>query len=104
MDYSPSGSAVHGILQQEYWRGLPCPPLGDLPNLRIEPTSLTSLALAGGVFTISTTWEVERSFPVLCCYRLHPGLTVSLLPMILFSLYHLSDSLVYFIASHPHPL
>ena len=67
MDYSPPGSAVHGILQQEYWRGLPCPPLGDLPDPRIAPTSLTSLALAGEVFTISTTWEVERSFPVLYC-------------------------------------
>ena len=23
----------------EYWSGLPCPPLGDLPNPRIEPGS-----------------------------------------------------------------
>ena len=46
--YSPPGSSVHGILQQEYWRGLPCPPPGDLPDPRIEPTSLTSPALAGG--------------------------------------------------------
>ena len=23
MDYSPLGSSVHGILQQEYWSGLP---------------------------------------------------------------------------------
>ena len=32
-------------------------PLGDLPNPRMEPTSFMSLALAGGFFTTSTTWE-----------------------------------------------
>jgi len=31
--------------QQEYWRGLLCPSLGDLPNPGMEPTSP---ALAGG--------------------------------------------------------
>jgi len=39
-----------GISGQEYWSGLPCPPPGDLPNPGIEPTSLTSPALAGGFF------------------------------------------------------
>ena len=29
-----------GFSRQEYWSGLPCPPLGDLPNGGIEPTSL----------------------------------------------------------------
>ena len=33
--------------RQEYWRGLPCPPSGDLPNPGIEPASLMSPALAG---------------------------------------------------------
>ena len=28
-----------GFFRQEYWSGLPFPPLGDLPNLGIEPTS-----------------------------------------------------------------
>ena len=37
-----------GFLRQEYWGGLPFPPLGDLPHPGIEPTSLTSTALAGG--------------------------------------------------------
>ena len=32
-------------------------PLGYLPNPRMEPTSFMSLALAGGFFTTSTTWE-----------------------------------------------
>ena len=41
MDCSPPGSSVHGISQQEYWSGLPCPPPGDLPNRGIEPSSPT---------------------------------------------------------------
>ena len=28
-----------GILQQQYWSRLPCPPPGDLPNSGIEPRS-----------------------------------------------------------------
>ena len=28
-----------GILHQEYWSGLPCPPPGDLPNPDIKPRS-----------------------------------------------------------------
>ena len=42
--------------RQEYWSGLPFPP-GDLSHPGIEPTSIMSPALAGGFFTISTTWE-----------------------------------------------
>ena len=30
MDCSPPGSCVHGILQQEYCSGFPCPPPGNL--------------------------------------------------------------------------
>ena len=40
-----------GFSRQEYWSGLPFPPPGDLPDLEIEPTSLTFPALAGGFFT-----------------------------------------------------
>ena len=36
MDYSPPGSSVHGILQQEHWSGLPFPSLGDLPDPGIK--------------------------------------------------------------------
>ena len=53
MDCCLPGS-VH---RQEYWSGLSCPPLGDLPNPGIEPMSLMSPALAGGFFSTSTTWE-----------------------------------------------
>ena len=40
-----------GFSRQEYWSGLPFPPLGDLPNPGVEPTSPVSPALAGGFFT-----------------------------------------------------
>ena len=43
--------------RQEYWSGLPFPSPGDFPNPGIEPSSLTSPALAGGFFTTSATWE-----------------------------------------------
>ena len=39
-----------GFSRQEYWSGLPCPPLEDLPNPGIKPASLMSPALAGGFF------------------------------------------------------
>ena len=45
------GSSVHGISRQEYWRQLPFPPLGVLPNPSIEPASPVSPALAGRFFT-----------------------------------------------------
>ena len=46
-----------GFSKQEYWSGLPCLPPGDLPSPGIEPTSITSPALAGKSFTTSATWE-----------------------------------------------
>ena len=39
-----------GLSRQEYWSGLPCPPLGDLPDPGIKPMCLTCPALAGGFF------------------------------------------------------
>ena len=38
---------------------LQCSPPGDLPNPRIEPTSLMSPALVGGFFTTSATCEAQ---------------------------------------------
>ena len=71
MDCSPPGSSVFmGFSRQEYWRGLPCPPLGDLPNPGIEPASLTSPALIGGFFAASVTSAAAakslQSCPILC--------------------------------------
>ena len=48
-----------GFSRQEYWSGLLCTPLGDLPNPGIELASLMSPALAGGFFTTSATWEAS---------------------------------------------
>ena len=44
-----------GFSRQEHWSGLPCPPLGDLPNPRIKPESLIFSALVGMFFTTSVT-------------------------------------------------
>ena len=57
VDCSLPGSSVHGILQARIleWVAI-SPPPGDLPNLGMEPTSFMSPALAGGLFTTTTTW------------------------------------------------
>ena len=66
MDCNPPGSSVHGILQQEYWSGLPCPPPGDLPDPGIKPMSLMSPALAGGKMNIFTRKiDSEAEAPIL---------------------------------------
>ena len=60
-----------GCSRQEYWSGLPCPPLGDLPDPGIEPASLMSPAWAGGFFTTSATWEAhiqDTEIYKICCY------------------------------------
>ena len=46
-----------GFSRKEYWSGLPFPPPGDLSDPEIEPESLTSPALADGLFTTSVPWE-----------------------------------------------
>ena len=58
MDCSPPGFSLSmGFSRQEYWSGLSCPPLGDLPNSGIDPMSVTFPALADRFFTTSVTWE-----------------------------------------------
>ena len=49
-----------GFSRQECWSRLSCLPPGDLPNPGIEPTFLTSPALADEFLTTSATWEVPR--------------------------------------------
>ena len=48
-----------GFSRQEYWSGLPFPFLGDLPNPRTKPVSLTSPALAGSFFSTGAIWEAQ---------------------------------------------
>ena len=50
IDYSPTGFSTMVVNRQEYWRRLPCPPPGDLPNPGTEPVSLTSPDLAGCLY------------------------------------------------------
>ena len=61
-----------GFSRQEYWSGLPCSPLGDLPNPGIEPASPMSPALAGGFFTTSATWEALTAGGVRLIYSFTP--------------------------------
>ena len=49
-----------GFSMQEKCSRLPCPPLGDLPDPRIKPTSLLPPVMAGGFFTTSATWQAQR--------------------------------------------
>ena len=67
-----------GFSRQEYWSGLLYPPPGDLPDLGIQPTSLTSPELAGGSSPLEppgkpdvaneseTKVKVTQSCPTLC--------------------------------------
>ena len=48
-----------GFSGQEYWSGLQCPLLGDLPDPGIEPVSHVS-CVAGEFFTNCTPWEVQH--------------------------------------------
>ena len=43
--------------RQEYWRGVPFPPPGDLSNPGVEPASLASLTLEGRFFTAAPPGE-----------------------------------------------
>ena len=53
--------------RQEYWRGLPCPPPGDLPNPEMESMSP---ALAGGFFTTAPPGDKTQNLCPLGIYIL----------------------------------
>ena len=55
MDCSLPGSSAMEFSSQEYWRGMSCPPPGDLSDPGIEPVSLISPALASRFFTNCAT-------------------------------------------------
>ena len=57
-----------GFSRQEYWSGLPCPPLGDLPDPGIECMSLRPPALVCRFFTTSATWEAHRQISMALPY------------------------------------
>ena len=66
-----------GLSMQEYWSGLPCPPLGDLLNPEIKPESLVSPALAGGFLTTSTSWETCELLRVVKLTETEGGMVVA---------------------------
>ena len=51
-----------GLFRQEYWSGLPFPPLGNLPDPRTEPASPVSLALQA--YSLPTEPSGKPSDPV----------------------------------------
>ena len=54
-----------GFSRQKYWSGLPCPPLGNLPNPGINSCLLGLLHWQAGVFTTSATWEAQSSYTLI---------------------------------------
>ena len=56
-----------GFSRQDYWKGLPFPPPGDLPNPGIEAFSPEAPALAGGFFTTESPGKpLQLYFEDLC--------------------------------------
>ena len=72
MDCSLPGSSVHGIIQQEYRSGSPCPPPGELPDPGIKTASPMSPALAVGLFATGTTWEALQLSALDPVFWVHP--------------------------------
>ena len=62
VDHSPPGSSVHRILQARILEWVAMPFSRDLLDPGIEPTSLTSPALVGRLFTTSATWEAKQLY------------------------------------------
>ena len=57
MDCTPPGSSVQGFSRQEYGRGLPCPPPGDLPHPGTERTSPVVPALPADSLPLIHWWS-----------------------------------------------
>ena len=56
------GTSAHRTLQARVLEWVPRRPPGDLSDRGMEPTSLTSPALAGGSFTTGTTFSLPHDF------------------------------------------
>ena len=55
-----------GLSRQEYLNGFPCPPPGDIPNLRIKATPFMPPALPGELPYHSFQFSSVQSRPTLC--------------------------------------
>ena len=87
-----------GFSRQEYWSGLPFPPLGDLPNPGIEPSSLMSPVLAGRFFTTSVTWEPRISHYLYIFYYIYYLYIVYICYIYIYYIY------IYFLSLEPPSL
>ena len=80
MDCSSPGSPVHGILQEEYWSGLPCPASGDIPHPGIELASpafqVDSLPLSHRVSPILLILIIKYWLYSSCCTTLPCSLLI----------------------------
>ena len=70
-----------GFPRQEYWKRLPFPPPGELPDPGIKPASLMSPALAGRFFT---NYYIQPQIPIL--QRLAEKIKERTLPISCFAL------------------
>ena len=61
------GSSVHGILQAEYWSGLPCPLPGNLPDPGIKPVFLYLLQWQADSLPLAPS-EKPQSLPTACLF------------------------------------
>ena len=61
MDCGLPGSSVHGILQAKILEWVAMHSSRNFPNPGIEPSFLTSPALAGRFFTTRATWEAPEA-------------------------------------------
>jgi len=67
-----------GFSRPEYWRGLPFPPPGDLPDPGIEHTSLYTSCITGRFFSTSTTWKpFQPAYHVNCLSLGYPELQLT---------------------------
>ena len=83
-DCSLPGSSVYGILWARILDWAATPSSGDLPHPGIETACLASLALAGGFFTSSATWDAL--FHVQLCLKRYLLVLEHLLLIILIGL------------------
>ena len=61
MGWSPPGSSVLQMSQQEYWSRLPFPSPGNLPDPGMKSTFLKFPALADGFFITSATYLIVKN-------------------------------------------
>ena len=61
MDYIAHKAPLSmGFSRQEYWSGLPCPPLENLPDPGIEPASLATPTLQADSLPLSPQGKSEK--------------------------------------------